>query len=181
MGQAARVIPSPMRPFAIGAIMAKVQSITWKQDVITITYGSGQVFTGDCATLPPNIYQACDSARHGIGQKLGDAKSGGTASEKYEEVLEIWSGLKAGSWNRKGGSDESLIQAAYVILAHAAGLKGKTADEKAAGWFAAWQGMDEQARDKVRAKDFFKTALAKAKADRKVLKPEGDNDFDPNA
>lgn len=161
--------------------MAKVQSITWKQDVITITYGSGQVFTGDCATLPPNIYQACDSARHGIGQKLGDAKSGGTASEKYAEVLEIWSGLQAGSWNRKGGTDESLIQAVYLILAHAAGLKGKQAEEKAHGWFTAWQQMDEEQRDKVRAKDFFKTALAKAKADRKVLKPEGEAEFDPNA
>jgi hypothetical protein len=161
--------------------MAKIQTISWNGDIITIAYGNGQTFTGDCSTLPRNIYQACDAARHGISQKLGDAKSGGTASEKFEEVQAIWAGLKAGNWNRRGTGDESLIQDVYRILAQAAGLKGKAAEEKVSSWFAQWQTMSEADRDKVRAKDFFKSALAKAKADRKVIRPEANGDFDPNA
>jgi hypothetical protein len=163
--------------------MAKVQQISWTGDVINIAYGNGEKFDGDCLTLPKTIYQPCDASRHGIAQKLGDAKSGGTASEKYAEVLEIWAGMQAGNWNRKGGMDDTIIQAVYLILAHATGLKGKAAEEKAGVWFASWQQMTEADRDKVRAKDYFKAALKKAKADKGIKSADFDDggQFDPNA
>lgn len=160
--------------------MAKLQSISWQQDIINIAYGNGQIFMGDCNTLPANIYQPCDASRHGISQKLGDAKSGGTASEKYAEVLEIWSGLQAGNWNRKGGTDETVIRDAYLVLAHQAGMKGKAAEEKAATWFTAFQALNLEGKDRVLSKDAVKLAIQKVKADRKLGGQKPAEDFDPN-
>lgn len=152
------------------------QNITWNGAVITITYGNGKKFVGDCDTLPESIYVDCAAARHGIGQKLGDAKSGGTADQKYNEVLEIWAALVGGSWNRKGDSGIETIRRAYEIIA--TGL-GKSLDQ-AATWFQEYADADENRRAEIRAKPHMKSAIATARAE-KNLPDDSDENFDPNA
>ena len=165
----------------------KLQQTSWTgKDVIEIRYGNGSVFTGDCMTLPENIYQPCDAARHGIAQKLGDAKSGGTAAEKYAEVLLIWDSMKGpgrgngeGSWNRKGqsGGVESFVERAYEILAQTAGQK----PEQAAAWFEAYKTMPEEKQAEIRAKGFMKAAIESARAEKKLAGSATDKTFNPNA
>jgi hypothetical protein len=154
------------------AIANKKQSISWAGDVISVVYGHGETFVGDCATLPKNIYTPCDAARHGIAQKLGDAKSGGTSREKHAEVLEIWANMVAGEWNRKGeqGGIDALMPEVFQTL-----------DAKAAdGWMKKYLALDEEGREKIRNQPAIKTAIGKVKADRKLRAIEaGTEEFDP--
>ena len=158
----------------------KLQQISWtKKDTIEIRYGNGSVFTGDCLELPEGVYTPCDAARHGIAQKLGDAKSGGTASEKYAEVLEIWANLKGGSWNRKGttGGVAIFIGPAYLILAEKAGATEAQASE----WLEAYLEMSEERQAEIRAKPFMKAAIETARANAKMaVATGGDKPFNPN-
>lgn len=154
----------------------KKQSISWKGDTITIQYGNGDSFVGNCADLPEKVYVSCEAARHGIGQKLGDAKSGGTAAQKFAEVKAIWAGLLGGDWNRRGETGLEIILRAYQIIAN--GL-GKT-DDQAAAWFQEYDEADAERREEIRAKPHMKQAIAAARLERNL--PEGDeSDFDPNA
>ena len=156
----------------------KLQQIVWNKNVITITYGNGSVFTGDCEKLPKNIWADCDAARHGIAQKLGDAKSGGTAAEKFAEVSEIWPALLAGNWNRRGtsGGVEAYMERAYQILAVSAKQKPAQAKE----WYDAYLAMPEAKQTEVRAKPFMKAAIDSARAEKKLATPESDKPFNPN-
>jgi hypothetical protein len=158
----------------------KLQQISWtSKDAIEIRYGNGAVFSGDCTELPENIYTPCDAARHGIAQKLGDAKSGGTAGEKHAEVVEIWAALKGGSWNRKGttGGVAVFIGPAYLILAEKAGAT----EEQAAEWLEAYLAMSEERQAEIRAKPFMKAAIETARANAKMaVATGGGKAFDPN-
>jgi len=157
----------------------KKQSIDWvKDDTIEIKYGNGLVFTGDCLDLPEDIYQPCAAARHGIAQKLGDAKSGGTAAEKHAEVVEIWASLLGNAWNRRatGAGVEALIERAYAILAGKAGQP----EAQAEVWYEQYLEMDEAKREMVRAKPFMKAAIEAARAERK-LGGTTTEEFNPNA
>ncbi len=154
----------------------KTQSITWFDDTIVIDYANGRQFRGNCLELPTAVFEACAAARHGIAQKLGDAKSGGTASEKFEEVVLIWTGLMAGEWNRRGGGSEDLMPVVFERLA----VQAKQAPEKAAEWLEAYRAMSEDERAEARNKKAIKAMLALIKAERKAA-PDGDGDFDPLA
>ena len=153
--------------------MAKKQIIDWTGDVIHIAYGNGSKFETDCTKYPPHIYTPCAAARHGIAQKFGDAKSGGTAAEKYAEVQLIHTSLLGGDWNRKGegGSVELLMPEVWMVLA--AGD-----EEKAEAWQAKWEALSAEGKDVVLAKPDVKTALVKVKAERKLAGLEVD-DSDP--
>ena len=158
----------------------KKQSIDWNGTSITVTYGNGQKFVGDTSKLPASVWLDCPAARHGLTQKLGDAKSGGTASEKFAEVKEIWASLLTGSWNRRAATDTSeLILRAYHILAHKAGVKAEQADD----WFQQYQGMTEERQAEVRNKAFMKAALEAAKAEKRLVAAgtvDTDTPFNPN-
>jgi hypothetical protein len=156
------------------AIANKKQSISWTGDVISIVYGHGETFVGDCATLLENVYVSCDASRHGIAQKLGDAKSGGTSREKIAEVREIWANLVAGEWNRKGeqGGIDSIMPEVFQTL------DAKNAE----AWTKRYLGLDEEGREKIRSQPAIKTAINKVKADRKLKAIEaGTEEFDPFA
>jgi hypothetical protein len=159
--------------------MAKLQSISWTGKTIEIVYGNGKKFAGDCGELPESIFVDCPAARHGITQKLGDAKSGGTAQEKYEEVLEIWGNLKGGSWNRRGNSGnlEELVERAYEILAETAGQPAT----QAGVWYKGYQEAGEEKQAEIRAKGFMKAALDTARAEKKLsANTTGGAAFNPN-
>jgi hypothetical protein len=67
----------------------------------------GKTFKGELAKLPAAVYKACLCADHGIKQKLGDAKSGESAGEKYAEVQLIWAALMQGEWERTATYDRT--------------------------------------------------------------------------
>ena len=159
----------------------KKQSIDWNGASIVIKYGNGSVFTGDTSELPEAIFIDTASARHGLQQKLGDAKSGGTAGEKYAEVLLIWDALKNGDWHRRGSGEgvEALMERAFVILAESAKMA-----EKAEAWFAAYSELSEEEKETTRSKPAIKAAIEKAKAEKRLAGKVGDGeegDFDPFA
>jgi len=162
--------------------MAKKQDTDWNGDVITIKYGNGETFNGDCTGLPQEIYQPCAAARHGIGQKLGDAKSGATAGAKFIEVQKIWASLMAGQWNRRGegvGVD-SLMPRAYQILAESMHRPQEDAD----AWLAEYMGKTDDEKAVIRAKPHNAAAINRARSERALAGlevPAGEADFDPNA
>lgn len=86
--------------------MAKKQKVTVVGSVLRIEYAPiNKVFERDLRQLPESVYKPCDAADHGIMQKFGDAKSGESSLDKWEEVHEIWDSLKAGAWKRTGERD----------------------------------------------------------------------------
>jgi hypothetical protein len=159
--------------------MAKKQSIDWKGQSIEIVYGHGETWAGDCSKLPKSIFEDCAAARHGIAQKLGDAKSGGTSKEKIAEVREIWAGMLTGSWNRKAQSTlVEIVERAYAIIAEGLGKPKAQAD----AWFQQYLDADEEKQAEIRAKPHMKAALQQARTERSLADvEESDGDFDPNA
>ena len=143
----------------------KTQSIEWFGNTIVIDYSNGSRFEGDCDSLPPSIFEDCAAARHGIQQKLGDAKSGGTASEKFDEVQVIWQGLMQGEWNRKarGVDVEALMPDVFKALAESAGQASK-----AQAWLKQYEGLDDAEREEVRKKKAVKAMIDKIKAERRL-------------
>jgi hypothetical protein len=152
------------RPFVKETIMAKKQAIDFNGDVITIAYGNGSVFTGDCSTLPAEIYTPCAAARHGIAQKLGDAKSGGTAAEKYAEVLVIWGNLESGEWNRRGegGGLDAIIADVFKLLD----------PKKVEAWMQKWSACSDDEKAEIAGKPAIKAAINKVKADRRMSRTD---------
>lgn len=143
----------------------KTQSIEWVDSTIVISYSNGRTFEGDCDELPSTIFEDCAAARHGIQQKLGDAKSGGSAAEKFDEVQVIWQGLMQGEWNRKarGVDVEALMPDVFKALAESAGQASK-----AQAWLKQYEGLDEGEREEVRKKKAVKAMIDKIKAERRL-------------
>jgi hypothetical protein len=155
----------------------KVQKITVTQYQISIAYGNGQEFVGQFSDLPESIFVDCAASRHGIAQKLGDAKSGGSASEKFEEVQAIWEGLKKGEWNRKGDRGagiEELMASVFQALAESAGQA-----KKAGAWLKQYQDLDDAGREEVRKKKAVKAMIDKIRAERKLA--TNSEEFNPFA
>jgi hypothetical protein len=100
----------------------KKQEITTQGTVISCAYESiGKVFSFDTSKYPASIQ---DNAKmHGYRQKFGDAKSGKSAAEKYDEVLAIHASLLAGEWERTAKPD-----AAPLVLEAVARIKGLKVD-----------------------------------------------------
>lgn len=134
--------------------------------LVRITYGNGAKFVGDTRELPESVFLDCDASWHGLLQKLGDAKSGGTAGEKHAEVLLIWDSLKSGAWNRKGeqGGVDALMPRAFEILDA----------NRAVEWAEKYAGLDEEGKAEVRAKPQVKAAIDKARAEKKLAGVEVD-------
>lgn len=158
----------------------KKQSIEWAGDTINIVYGNGAKFEGDCLKLPKEIYQPCAAARHGIAQKLGDAKSGGLPQEKFSEVQAIWQSLMDGAWNRRaeGASIDTLMPRAYEIIALAMGRPATAA----AAWLQEYMTADETKKEEIRGKSYMKRAINQARAERALRGVDVDSEgwFDPN-
>ena len=88
----------------------KKQQLSFIGDTLTVVYPSiGKTFVVDCSKYPASIYVRSDASEHGIKQKFGDAKSGGTPSEKYAEVQLIHASLLNGDWERTASPDHSGI------------------------------------------------------------------------
>lgn len=155
----------------------KKQTLSWDGDTLRIAYNNGSIFWANCQQLPESIYQSCAAARHGIAQKLGDAKSGGSAAEKLTEVELIWDSLLNGDWNRKADVS-AFIEAAFEILAASAGMP-----EKATVWLDAYHGLTAEGKEEARKKPAIAAAITQAKAQSRLsnLEDDAEDAFNPFA
>lgn len=88
--------------------MAKKQRVSVVGTVLTVEYPTiGRKFTVDFSKYSPEI-QKCALA-HGYKQKFGDAASGKSPQEKYDEVQEIHASLLANEWERTASPDMTAI------------------------------------------------------------------------
>lgn len=159
------------------------QRITWEDTTIVVSYPSiGKEFRGNAAELPPEVFQDCLAARHGLAQKLGDAASGGSPSEKWEAVQGIWTSLKAGEWARRPGRslDEDLVREAFLILALAKGHTPKVAEKSATELTKKFYALPPDGQKAIKEKAAFKAALDKARAERRIaaIARAEEDDFD---
>lgn len=100
----------------------KKQEVSHVGSVITCNYPSiGKKFVRDVSQYPASIQE--DARMHGYEQKFGDAKSGKSALEKYNEVLLIDASLMQGEWNRTAKPDPTPL-----ILQAVARIKGLKVD-----------------------------------------------------
>lgn len=98
--------------------MAKKQRLAFTGDTLTVEYPAiNKKLIVVCTDLPKEIYVPCEAARHGMKQKFGDAASGLSAAEKYEEASAILASLKSGQWERTATFDQTpLILSAVATL-----------------------------------------------------------------
>ena len=83
---------------------AKKQKLAWEGDVLTITYpGLKKSFAVDISEYSEEIRE--EAMYHGFKQKFGDAASGKSAAEKYDEVKAIHRSLLDGEWERTASPD----------------------------------------------------------------------------
>ena len=88
----------------------KKQRVSVADGWIIVEYSTiGKVFRGELSKLPQSVYVPCDAANHGMKQKLGDAESGKSPSEKYAMVQRIWENLLTGAWELTATPDHSGI------------------------------------------------------------------------
>lgn len=77
--------------------MAKKQIVGVKGTVVSVTYPTiSKTVEVDYAVLSEAM--KLQAGLHGLKQKLGDAESGGTPTEKYAMVQRIVEGLKQDQW-----------------------------------------------------------------------------------
>ena len=77
--------------------MAKKQIVGVKGTVVSVTYPTlDKSISVDYSAL--SAAMQLQAGLHGLKQKLGDAESGGTPTEKYVMVQRIIEGLKADQW-----------------------------------------------------------------------------------
>lgn len=94
----------------------KKQKLVVVGTLVTLEYPTlGKSVAVDYEKLTADMQLA--AALHGIGQKLGDAKSGGTPAEKYEMACRIRDSLYAGSWTLSDREEnfETVIEAVAKI------------------------------------------------------------------
>lgn len=143
---------------------------SWNGEVLTIDLGNDNREIFDCSRLPASIYVSCASAKHGIAQKLGDAKSGATPAERIAEAREVWDGLVDGNWNRKSGSDGiDLMPRAFEILASEATKKGaKVPKDAASKWLDAYRQLTAEKQAEARKKPGVKAAIETARNEKRL-------------
>lgn len=82
--------------------MAKKQIVGVAGTIVTVTYPSlGKQVSIDYAVLSADM--KVQAGLHGLKQKLGDAESGGSASEKHAMAQRIIAGLREGQWELTSG------------------------------------------------------------------------------
>ena len=129
--------------------MAKKQRLSIVGTVLTVEYPSiGKKLVVDFSKYKPEI-AACALA-HGFKQKFGDAKSGKSAGEKFEEVKEIHASLLAGEWERTAAPDltpiicEALARIKKVPLKKVEQTAQAAGEEVVKGW-----GKDPKVRAEI--------------------------------
>lgn len=140
--------------------MAKKQQVSRKGNIVGVFYPSlNKGVEVDLARLSDTVKFL--GLAHGIGQKLGDAESGGTAREKYEMASRIRDNLYAGEWELTTSVDNS-----GEVVTAVSGIKGIPEAEVE----KALEGLTEEERKaKVaswRSNPKVKAAIAKARADK---------------
>lgn len=145
----------------------KKQKLAFVADVLTVEYPSiGKWITVDCSTLPSSIYIACDSARHGMKQKLGDVESGKTPMEKYTQALKVVESLKAGEWDLTANRDdtpfvvEAVARVKQVKVEKLQKILDQLDEEKAVELVREWRGnlKVKNAMAQIRAEKAAKAA-----------------------
>lgn len=77
--------------------MAKKQKVSVVGTIVTVAYPTiGKQVSIDLMVLSSEMQR--EAALHGLKQKLGDAESGGSPSEKYAMASRIVAGLREGQW-----------------------------------------------------------------------------------
>lgn len=102
---------------------AKKQKMSVTDTTVTLQYPTiRKSVSVDLKALDEALQLKC--ALHGLGQKLGDAKSGGTPAEKYAMASRIRDALLNGEWEVTADRDDS-----EVVIAAVARVKGVAVKE----------------------------------------------------
>lgn len=120
--------------------MAKKQSVTFRDGkILRVEYPTiGKVFETDVSKYDPHIIAL--AMAHGFKQKFGDAASGGTPAEKFEEVQAIHASLLAGEWERTATVDltplicQAVSRIKRVTLAKVEAAAKKAGPDKVKEW-----------------------------------------------
>lgn len=150
----------------------KKQRVYREGNIVGVEYPTlgGKKVVCDLKKLTPEI--SFLGLAHGIGQKLGDAASGGTPQEKFEMATRIVENLYAGNWELTSEGDNG----AEVIatIARMKKLKPEQVEKELSKL------TDEQRDAKVkewRAHPKVKAEIAKARAEKaQKLAEESDAD-----
>lgn len=107
---------------------------------VSIAYPTiGKSVSLDYDALSPAMQRA--AGIHGLKQKLGDAKSGGTAGDKYEMAGRIIEAILGGDWELRGESEGG--QALLILAlaehtgkdaAYVTGIVKNATDEQLVSW-----------------------------------------------
>lgn len=120
--------------------MAKKQSVTFREGkMLRVEYSTiGKSFEVDVSKYSPEIRAL--AMAHGFKQKFGDAASGGTPAEKFEEVQAIHASLLAGEWERTATVDltplicQAVSRIKKVTLARVEAAAKKAGPDKVKEW-----------------------------------------------
>lgn len=105
----------------------KKQTLAVNGRIVTVAYPTiGKSVALDCDKMNAAMQEA--AMLHGIGQKLGDAASGGTPSEKFEMACRIRDSILSGRWTLE---TREVDTTAIVIEAVARVMKKKPAQVEA--------------------------------------------------
>lgn len=137
----------------------KKQRVSFVDGALIVEYPTiGKKFSAEIAQYPAEIREA--AMIHGFKQKFGDAASGGSPAEKFEEVQAIHASLLSGEWERTAAPDLTplIIEAVASIqgikvdkvrkVIEAAPEKAKEWGQnlKVKAWIAAKRAKDAAAR-----------------------------------
>lgn len=118
---------------------AKKQKLAWNGEVLTITYpGIKKQLVVDVSEYSDEI--RTEAMLHGFKQKFGDAASGRSAAEKFEEASAIHASLRDGEWERTANPDPTPMICAAVARIKKLSLQDvldaaeKVGEEKVREW-----------------------------------------------
>jgi len=150
----------------------KKQKVSVIGSVVTVEYPTiSKTVSIDVTKLPEQVRM--DGLLHGIKQKLGDAESGKSPTEKYSMAQRIVENMLAGEWELTATRDDSgiIIEAIAVIkklkIAQVEASLSEMDDDEKATKLKEWR-----AHPKVKA------AIAKIRADRAAAAAKDSDDDD---
>lgn len=150
----------------------KKQKVSVSGSVVTVEYPTiGKSASIDSAKLSPAMQQ--EAMLHGLKQKLGDAESGKSPTEKYAMVQRIIENMLAGDWELTATRDDSAI----IIEAIAKIKKVKIAEVESS---LSEMDNDEKAEKlkEWRAHPKVKAVIAQIRAERAAQAAKGVDDDD---
>lgn len=151
--------------------MAKKQRVSRSGNIVKVEYPTiHKAVSVDLSKLSDTIKFL--GLAHGIGQKLGDAASGGTPTEKYEMASRIAENLLAGEWELTVSDNGTEVIAAVSAIK---GIKPEQVEKSL-------DGLDSEKRTEKlrewRSNPKVKAQIAKTRAEKAAEAAEDAEDED---